>query len=59
LKRLEEETLAPDFWIDQKVAQKTTQKMSRIKILLDRYESWQTAVSDLSVLLEVGLEEDD
>jgi peptide chain release factor 2 len=33
--------------------------MSRIKALLERHERWQTALSDLEVLLEVGLEEND
>jgi peptide chain release factor 2 len=33
--------------------------MSRIKALLDKYESWQRALSDLHVLTEVALEEDD
>lgn len=33
--------------------------MSRIKGSLDQYEGWQAAVSDLSILLEVGLEEQD
>jgi len=33
--------------------------MSRIKASIDQYEAWQNAVSDLAVLLEVGLEEQD
>ncbi len=48
-----------DFWQDQKRAAHVTQRMSRLKIQLDMYERWGRAVSDLAVLLEVGLEEDD
>jgi peptide chain release factor 2 len=33
--------------------------MSRIKSALDQYRAWQRAVSDLAVLLEVALEEND
>ena len=56
---LEEDTLTPDFWQDQKRAQIVTQKMSRIKALLDRYNGWKNNASDLAVLLEVALEVDD
>jgi hypothetical protein len=54
LKRLEETSLEPDFWGDQKQAQKVTQKMSRLKAQLDRYEGWQRGISDVGVLVEVG-----
>lgn len=59
LKRLEETSLEPDFWGDQKQAQKVTQKMSRLKAQLDRYEGWQRGISDVGVLVEVGLEVND
>ena len=51
--------LAPDFWNDQRSAQKVTQRMSRLKSQLGMYQGWQKDLSDLEVLLEVGLEEND
>lgn len=33
--------------------------MSRAKALVEKYEGWQRAVSDLSILVEVGIEEGD
>jgi len=51
--------LVADFWQDQKRAQQVTQRQSRLKAALDQYKSWQAAASDLSVLVQVGLEEGD
>jgi peptide chain release factor 2 len=59
LGELEEQTLAPDFWKDQRQAQQVTQKMSRLKQSLDQYRRWCDQTSDLSVLVQVGIEEDD
>ncbi len=59
LSELEELTLDPDFWKDQSEAQKVTQKMSRLKSALDQYKRWESEVSDLGVLVQVGLEEGD
>ncbi|MBY0551757.1 MAG: peptide chain release factor 2 [Candidatus Obscuribacterales bacterium] len=59
LNHLEESTLQPDFWQDQKQAAKVTQQMSRLKATIEQYENWSRIISDLSVLLEVGLEEND
>jgi peptide chain release factor 2 len=59
LKTLEESTLVPDFWSDQKVAQQTTQKMSRLKGVIEKWEGWLRRLSDARVLIQVGQEEDD
>ncbi|MBX9689286.1 MAG: PCRF domain-containing protein, partial [Candidatus Obscuribacterales bacterium] len=59
LKELEELTLNPDFWQDSKEAQKVTQKMSRLKEQLELLERWNTALSDLQVLYQIGIEESD
>ncbi|MBX9879772.1 MAG: peptide chain release factor 2 [Candidatus Obscuribacterales bacterium] len=59
LKHLENETLEPGFWEDQKRAQTVTQKMSRLKASVEQYETWHRLQSDLSVLLQIGLEEKD
>jgi len=59
LHELEQQTLEPNFWQDQGPAQKTTQKMSRLKASIDQYQKWCNDVSDLAVLVQVGLEEGD
>ncbi len=59
LKGLEHETLEPNFWNDNTRAQNATQRISRLKAAIDRQENWQRQISDLRVLLEVGLEEND
>lgn len=56
---MEEETLVQDFWLDQKRAQHVTQRMSRLKNSLDQYVGWTSSASDLAVLLQVALEEND
>jgi peptide chain release factor 2 len=56
---LEEQTLVEGFWNDTRAAQEVTRKLSRVKGLLEWLDSWQTKVSDLSVLIEVGIEEGD
>ncbi|MBS1992237.1 MAG: peptide chain release factor 2 [Cyanobacteria bacterium SZAS LIN-3] len=56
---LEHETLEPNFWNDSTRAQNATQKISRLKASIEQQENWQREISDLRVLLEVGLEEND
>lgn len=56
---MEEQTLVEGFWNDTRAAQEVTRKLSRVKGLLEWLDSWQTKVSDLSVLIEVGIEEGD
>ena len=51
--------MEPDFWKDQKLAQQVTQKMSRLKQTLDQHRKWCDEVSDLEVLVQVGIEESD
>jgi peptide chain release factor 2 len=53
---LEEEMVEPGFWDDQQRAQKVGQRMSRLKAGLEQYRGWKTKVSDLEVLVQVGLE---
>jgi peptide chain release factor 2 len=59
LGELEKQTLEPDFWQDQSHAQQTTQKMSRLKQPLEQYRRWCSELSDLGVLVQVGIEEGD
>lgn len=59
LKQLQDETLAPDFWNDNRAAKAVTQKMSRLEGSLKQHESWTTQVSDLKVLIQLGVEEGD
>jgi peptide chain release factor 2 len=49
----------PNLWSDQQNAQRVGQKMSRLNSQLKQYQGWQTALSDLQVLLEVALESSD
>ena len=49
----------PDFWQDQSQAQKVTQKMSRLKQSLEQHGKWSEELSDLEVLVQVGIEEND
>ena len=49
----------PNFWNDSARAQTATQKISRLKGQIEQQEAWHRQISDLRVLLEVGLEEND
>ncbi|MBN9397055.1 MAG: peptide chain release factor 2 [Candidatus Melainabacteria bacterium] len=44
---MEQQTLQPNFWNDQKESQALTQKMSRIKELIERREGWSTRMRDI------------
>lgn len=59
LKELEHQTLEPNFWNDSKISQQVTQRMSRLKGQIEQQETWRRQMSDMNVLLEVGLEEND
>lgn len=48
-----------DFWDDQAAAQKTLRKAKSIKTKLEDFESMETAHEELSLLVEMGLEDDD
>jgi peptide chain release factor 2 len=49
----------PNFWNDQSLAQQVGQKVSRLKQSLGQFRAWERQISDLAVLVEVGLEEGD
>jgi len=49
----------PGFWDDQQRSQRVGQRMSRFKASLEQYNGWRRKVSDLQVLVQVGLEEGD
>ncbi len=59
MKKLQDETLAPDFWSDNRAAKAVTQKMSQLEGSIKQHESWTTQVSDLKVLTQLGIEEGD
>lgn len=59
MKQLETQMLEEGFWDDQQRSQRVTQRMSRLKQSMEQYETWQRKVSDLEVLVEIGLEEND
>jgi peptide chain release factor 2 len=56
---LEAEAASPDFWGDAKTAQATMQTLTMIRSQVERLELWETLSSDLSVLIEMGIEEGD
>lgn len=56
---MQQSVLAPDFWLDNRAAQKVTQKMGQLEASLKQHESWSTQASDIRVLLQLGLEEND
>ncbi len=51
--------MAEGFWNDQTAAQQLTRNISRIKNSLEKLASWQRRLSDLQVLLEVAMDEND
>lgn len=53
---LAEKSTAPDFWSDQKEAQKVTQRMSRLQSQIDQYRKWEAAIAKTAELLDVGLQ---
>lgn len=57
--KLEAVTATEGFWDDQQQAQKTLQKITNLKNSLDRYNKLCTEADDLTVLLEMALEDDD
>ena len=57
---LEAQTTAPDFWsADQSVSGKILQRIKSIKGKITRFEALKSKCEDLSVLIEMGIEEDD
>ena len=57
---LETQTTAPDFWsADQNVSGKILQRIKSVKGTISRFEALKSKCEDLSVLIEMGIEEDD
>jgi peptide chain release factor 2 len=59
IKALEEQSLDPDFWKDQEAAQKLMKQKGRLESPLGQYQKWCNDTSDVRVLIEVGIEEND
>lgn len=59
IEELENQTLDPEFWQDQKRAKSVTQKLSQVKGRVEKYEGWHSRLKDLFDLVEIGLEEND
>ena len=56
---LGEQVAAPDLWDDQANAQKVTGRLSHLQGTIERYESLQSRIEDLGVLVELAQEESD
>ncbi|MDR0959522.1 MAG: peptide chain release factor 2 [Propionibacteriaceae bacterium] len=56
---LEVEASSPDLWSDQENAQRVTSTMSRLRADVDRVTGLRGRLEDLSVLVDLGAEEDD
>ncbi len=59
VKKLEQETLAPDFYNDTKNSQKVLQKIKEQGTKIERFNALHTDWEDLSTLVEMAIEEDD
>ena len=59
IEELEQETMAPDFWENQKRAQKATTRLSHLIKKKEYWESLQARVGELSTLLDMYFEEHD
>jgi peptide chain release factor 2 len=56
---LGQQVAAPDLWDDQTNAQRVTGRLSALQHDLERFESLQSRLDDLSVMVELAAEEDD
>ncbi|NLZ61424.1 MAG: PCRF domain-containing protein, partial [Acholeplasmataceae bacterium] len=54
LKTLDQATLAPSFWSDQKQAQKTIQEQNEIKAVLTQYQRLEETLETLSFSYELA-----
>ncbi len=59
VKKLEEESLAPDFYNDVKNSQKVLQKIKEQNTKIERYNALRTDWEDISTLVELAIAEDD
>lgn len=57
LKRIEEQSAAPDFWNDQEAAQKLLQERSRLEKVIARQEKFESSIADAGVLFEFAEED--
>ncbi|MFN3691729.1 MAG: peptide chain release factor 2, partial [Fervidobacterium sp.] len=58
LKELEEESLKPDFWNDQKRAQQITREIQRIKKIADDMDKIKSLFEDIEVGIELAEEDE-
>ena len=59
VKKLEEESLAPDFYNDVKNSQKVLQKIKEQNTKIERFNALKTDWEDISTLVELAIAEDD
>ena len=59
IKSLENEIAKQEFWNDNERAQKILQKNKSLKDTVEEYESLQSGLEEIEILIEMGLEEDD
>ncbi len=59
VKKLEKETLAPDFYNDVKNSQKVLQKIKEQNTKIERFNALKTDWEDISTLVELAIAEDD
>ena len=59
IEELEAKASAPGFWDDIETSQKVTQKTGRLRNTVDAYDKVCALYDDLSVLIEMGDEEED
>ncbi|MFP4248414.1 MAG: peptide chain release factor 2, partial [Armatimonadota bacterium] len=59
LRRLVKETEDPNFWDDPESAQKHMQKITMFKDVIEPWQDLRDEVGDLTILAELGMEEDD
>lgn len=59
IEELETKASAPDFWDDMEKSQKILQKTGKLKNTVESYDNLCSSYEDLSVLIEMGNEEED
>ncbi len=59
VKKLEEESLAPDFYNDVKNSQRVLQKIKEQNTKIERFNNLKTDWEDISTLVELAIAEDD
>lgn len=59
IEELEEQTNEQSFWLDQENSTKVLQEIKLLKSVVENYEKMQRELSDLEVLVELGIEGND